>query len=214
MDWKSASVVDWAAIRKAYEEGDEPVRVIAARHEISQDMINYRVAMEDWPRRRAARRHESSQQRGGVDWAEVQRAYEGVACAVWEICVRHGIGKSRLYQRRNLENWVARSPGHPKAYGPGDKADATARLKALALGSVAALQARVDLGEKIDTDDALRGLHQLASAFQKIHAIEHREKLGDDRDRLIIDDATRLALALRLEALADSWENAGNPHRT
>lgn len=213
---KPLRMIDWAAIRKAYEEGDEPVRIIAARHDISQGKINYRLAKEGWPRRRAARRPESSPQRGGVDWAEVRRDYEGVEYSVWEICVRHGFGKSRLYNRRNLENWEARSPGHPKAYGTGGTADATARLKALALGSVAALQARVDLGEKIDTDDALRGLHQLASAFQKIHAIEHREKLRDDGDRtgrLIINDATREALARRIESLAKAWARKGDSGR-
>jgi hypothetical protein len=77
--------------------------------------------------------------------------------------------------------------------------------------ALAELEARRDLGEKIDTDDALRGLHTLASLTVKILDIENREKSRDDGDRstdfLIIDDASREALAQRLDDLARAWKH-------
>jgi hypothetical protein len=218
---KPLRVIDWVAIRKAYEEGDEPLRIIAAQHDISQGMINYRLAKEGWPMRRDRQRAPAEpeadpQQEDDADWAEVRREYEEGKYSVKEVCVRQGISQSRLYQRRNLENWKARCPGHPKAYGAGRTVNAPQRLKALVARKLAALEARPEFDEKIDVGDPLKGLHTLASAYEKMLGIEAREKLRDDGDRtgrLVIDDASREALAQRLEALADSWENAGSSHR-
>ncbi len=93
----------------------------------------------------------------------------------------------------------------------GVSVSATARLRALVAQALAALEARCELSEKIDTDDTLRGLHTLASLTVKILDIEHREKLREDGDRstafLIIDDASREALARRLDDLARAWKH-------
>ena len=88
--------------------------------------------------------------------------------------------------------------------------NATQRLKALVAGKLAALEGRLGPGEKIDVGDPLKGLHTLASAYEKMLAIEVREKLRDDGDRLIINDASREALARRLDVLASAWKNAGD----
>ena len=216
---KPLRVIDWAAIRKAYEEGDEPIRMIAAQHGISQGMIHYRVAKEGWPMRRDPQRtpeetEAHSQQEDHTDWAEVRREYEEGKYSVGVVCIRHGFGPSRLYRRKNLEDWKGRRPSYPKAYGPLGAVNAPQRLKALVARKIAALEARPEFDEKIDLGDPLKGLHTLASAYEKTLAIEHREKFHSDGDRLIIDDASRLALALRLEALADAWEAAGGIGRT
>ncbi len=43
---------DWAAIRRAYEEGDEPVASICARHGVGSTVLYERIAAEGWRRRR------------------------------------------------------------------------------------------------------------------------------------------------------------------
>ena len=212
MDRKSERVIDWAAVRLAYEASGDPLNIIAGRHGISESTIDRRRAKEGWPKRRdtrrIGRRRDPNPQSDGVDWAEVRREYDGGEYSVWEICVRHGFGKSSLYRRKNLENWKARCPGHPKAYGAGRMVNATQRLKALVEGKLAALEGRLGPGEKIDVGDPLKGLNTLANAYEKL--LEAREKSDDDSDRLRINDASRNALAERIEALVDSWERKGN----
>ena len=205
--------IDWPAIRKAYEQGDDPVRIIAAQHGISQSKIDHRRAKEGWLMRRDPAR---AAKRGSVDWAEVRSEYEMGQYPVLELCERHGFGLSSLYRRKQLQNWDARRATYPKAYGAGGKVNATQRLKALVAKKLAALEVRRVLGEKIDVGDPLKGLHTLASAFEKMLDIEHREKLRDDGDRagrLIINDASREALARRIEKLASAWESKGDTGR-
>jgi hypothetical protein len=144
----------------------------------------------------------------------VRREYETGQYPVLELCERHGFGLSSLYRRKQLEKWEARRASYPRAYGAGGAVNAPQRLKALVAKKLATLEARLELGEKIDVGDPLKGLHTLASAYEKILAIEHREKLRDDGDRagrLIINDASREALARRIETLASAWESKGDP---
>ena len=151
-----------------------------------------------------------------TDWSAVRHEYEAGEYSVDEILERHGIGQNRLYKYRKLENWQARRPAHPRAYGAGGTVDTTESMKALVESALAKLLADGRLVEKIDLSDPLRALHTLIHAFQKIRDIKDREKRHDDGERigrLIIDDASREALATRLEALADSWESKGDPGR-
>jgi hypothetical protein len=212
MEIDSRKIIDWAAIRKAYEAGDGPIRLIAARHDISQGMIHYRVAKEGWPMRRDPQRtpaetEAQAQQEDPTDWAEVRREYEEGKYSVEIVCIRHCIGASRLYRRKNLEDWKGRRPSYPKSYGPLGAVNAPQRLRALVVRKLAALEARPEFDEKIDLGDPMKGLHTLASAYEKTFAIEHREKLRDGGDRLIIDDASREALAQRIDDLARAWKH-------
>lgn len=51
-----AGAVDWAAVRVEYEAGEELIKVIAARHGITQSQIDWRSRREAWvPRQRGAR---------------------------------------------------------------------------------------------------------------------------------------------------------------
>ena len=93
--------------------------------------------------------------------------------------------------------------------GAGGKVNAAVRLKVLLVKKLEALEQRVQLDEKVDPADPLKGMLTLARALEKVVDIEAKEKRRDDgasAGRLIINDATREALARRLEALADSWE--------
>jgi hypothetical protein len=85
--------------------------------------------------------------------------------------------------------------------------NASVRLKALLVRKLEALEQHLQLDEKIDPADPLKGMLTLARALEKV--VEAKEKRRDDgaaAGRLIINDATRTALALRLEALAERWE--------
>ncbi|MDP1701278.1 MAG: hypothetical protein Q8L53_10045 [Aestuariivirga sp.] len=205
---------DWAAIRKAYEDGDDPLPVVAVQYGTSISAMALRRRKENWPTRRnrarIARGLAAFPPRRRVDWPGVRLEYESGEFTVRDICERHGICADSFYSVAHRESWRAR---RPKTFGAGGPVKTTKRLRDLVTSTLAGLEARRALGEKIDTDDALRGLHQLASLTVKILDIEHRENRRDDAERtgrLIIDDATRLALARRLEALADSWESAGS----
>ena len=214
---KPSRVIDWAAIRKAYEMDDEPVRMIAERHGISSSAIDHRMRHEGWSMRRdrarVAKGLESLPRNRLVDWDVVRREYENGGFSINEICARHAISESNLYRHKHGGNWISRREAFPRAYGAGGTVDTTEKMKALVESALAKLLADGQLVEKIDLSDPLRALHTLIHAFQKIRDMQDREKRhnDDDRsDRLIINDATREALARRLEALADSWEAAGD----
>jgi hypothetical protein len=207
-------VIDWAAIRRDYEAGDDWLRDIAARHGVSGSAIAERRRKEDWLTRRnraRLRRGLTALQQGRkLDWQAMRDEYENGDYAVEDIWVRHGIGQSLFYRRARAEGWTPRRPNAVKAYGADGTVTTTARLRALVAQAIARLEARRDLGEKIDTDDALRGMHTLASLTVKILDIERREKSRDDAERvvrLIIDDASREALAQRLDDLARAWKH-------
>ncbi len=160
---------------------------------------------------RAAARHA----RVRTGW-QVQRDYESGERSIDEICERHGCSKYGLQQRRQEENWEPRRPAYPKAFGAGGKVNAAVRLKALLVKKLEALEQHLQLDEKIDPADPLKGMLTLATALEKVVDIEAKEKRRDDgaaAGRLIINDATREALALRLDALAESWK-AGKEHGT
>jgi hypothetical protein len=211
MNRKSASVVDWAAIRIAYEEGDDPPSVIAAQYGTSISSMALRRRKENW----LTRRNRARMARGlwafppkrHVAWAAIRFEYESGEFSVRDICERHGIAVHSFYRQARRESWRARSP---KAFGAGGRVKTTERLRDLVTSTLAGLEERRALGEKIDTDDALRGMHQLASLTVKILDIEQKEKLRDDGERigrLIINDASRLALAHRLDELARAWKH-------
>ena len=205
MDNDSTGTIDWLAIRAAYETGDETLRSIAGLHGVSKDMIDRRRAKEAWPKRRDTGRIAPRPPKvDQVDWPAVRHEYETGEYSVQEIARRHGCSRSRLHYQKEREHWQARRPGYPTAYGAGGIVAAPQRLKAGLTKKLALLATRLGLAEKIDLGDPLKGLDTLANVLEKL--LEAREKSGDDGDRLSINDASRNALAERLEALADSWE--------
>jgi hypothetical protein len=206
---------DWVAIRRAYETGIDPLSTIAFQHSVNERTIQRRRKKENWftrhDRARAARAPGAGPQEGGVDWLDVRREYESGEHSLWEICKRHGCGRTSLHQRRQEENWEQRRPAFPKAFGAGGKVNAAVRLKALLVKKLEALEQRLQSDEKIDPAAPLKGVLVLAGAVERILDNEANEKLRDDgasAGRLIINDATREALAQRLEALAERWESA------
>jgi hypothetical protein len=204
MDNDSPKPIDWLAIRAAYETGAEPVNIIAGLHGVSKDMIDRRRAKEAWPKRsetgRIAPRPRKVDQ---FDWQAVRHDYETGEYSLQEVAMRHGCSQSRLYKQKRLEHWQARRPGFPKAYGAGGTVPQ--RFKAGLAQKLGILAAQLGLDEKIDVKDPLKALNTLANAYEKLLEAA-KEKSGDDSDRLHINDATRDALAERLEALARSWE--------
>ena len=211
---KPSHSVDWAAIRVAYETSKIPVRMIGAQHGVSADAIDQRRRRQSWPMRRDPNRVRATEgaraAAGSVAWEAVRLDYESGRESVLEVCTKHGIGRSQLYDRLNTEHWQTRRIGFPKAYGAGGIVHPSEQLKVILVRKLAALQSRLGFSEKIDPADPLNGLLTLANALQKMLDIEHREKRRDEADRiggLAISDATRAALARRLEALADTWEN-------
>ena len=202
---------DWAAIRKAYEESDDSLPVVAAQYGTNVSAMFRRRRAENWPTRRnrdrLARGLAAFPPMHSVDWQGVRLEYESGEFTVRDICERHGISGDRFYSEAHRESW---RPRRPKVFCAGGPVKTTERLRGLVTGALAGLEARHALDEKIDTDDALRGLHQLASLTVKILDIEHREKRRDDADRigrLIINDASRMALARRLDDLARAWKH-------
>jgi hypothetical protein len=214
LDSNSRKTIDWLAIRAAYETGDETLRSIAGVHGVSVNMIERRRAKEAWPRRRdtgrIAKRPRPKASR--IDWPAVREDYEKGEFSVAEIARHHGCSEGRIQQLKNEEHWQERRPSYPKAYGAGGIVAAPQRLKAGLTKKLAVLATRLGVHEKIDLSDPLKGLHTLANAIEKL--LEAREKSGDDGDRLSIGDASRNALAQRLEALADSWEREADPGGT
>jgi transposase-like protein len=216
-DKKPQRAADWVAVRRAYEAGIDPLPAIAFQHGVNERTIQRRRLKEGWftrrDRARAARAPGACPQEGSVDWLDVRREYESGEHSIWEICKHHGCGRTSLHQRRQEENWEQRRPAFPKAFGAGGKVNAAVRLKALLVKKLEALEQHLQLDEKIDPADPLKGMLTLAGALQKILDIEAKEKRRDDGDsagRLIINDASREALARRIEALAASWEAAGD----
>jgi hypothetical protein len=217
-DKPALRAVDWAAIRKAYEDGNNPLPVVAVQYGTSISAIALRRRKGNWPTRRSrariARGLAAFPPKRSVNWPGIRLEYESGEFTVRDICERHGISPDSFYSVAHRESWRAR---RPKTFGAGGPVKTTERLRDLVTGTLAGLEARRALGEKIDTDDALRGLHQLARLTIKILDIEHREKRRDDAERigrLIIDDASRLALARRLDELARAWKHkrdAGQP---
>ncbi|HEX7107903.1 MAG TPA: hypothetical protein VF224_01565 [Aestuariivirga sp.] len=207
MENDSPRTIDWLAIRAAYETGGKSVNIIAGLHGVSKGMIDRRREKENWPMRRdtgrIAPRPAAEPKMDHVDWLAVRHDYETGNYSVAEVAIRHGCSKSRVYTQRDLERWQPRRPAYPKAYGAGGMV--AARLKAGLAQKLATISAGLGLDEKIDVSDPLKGLHTLANAYDKLLAAA-KENSGDDSDRLHINDATRDALAERIEALADSWE--------
>ena len=209
--------VDWAAVRMAYETGDEPVRMIAERHGISSSAIDHRMRSEGWPMRRdrarLAKGLESLPRNRLVDWDVVRREYENGGFSIEEIRARHGISEGNLYRHKRHGNWLPRRGAFPKAFGAGGTMDTATKMKALVEAALEKLVTEGKLVDKIDLSDPLRALHTLLHAFQKIRDLQDREKSGDGgsrNDGIFIDEASRMALALRLEALADTWETERN----
>ena len=211
---KPLRVIDWLAIRKAYEESHDPLTVIAAQYGTSISAMALRRRKENW----LTRRNRSRLERGlaafpskhNVAWAGVRQEYEKGEFPVRDICERHGIGLDSFYSEARRDNWRARRPYAPQAFSAGAKVKTTERLRDLVTHALAGLESAPRLGEKIDTDDALRGLHQLASLTVKILDIEHREKLRDDGDRLNASSSSTMpaeALAKRLDELARAWKH-------
>jgi hypothetical protein len=200
-DKKPPRAADWVAVRRAYEAGSDPLSAMALQHGVNIRTLQHRRKTEGWlrPSGRPAR----------VDWLAVRSDYEGGERSISEICERHGCSKYGLQQRRQGENWEPRRPAYPKAFGSGGKVNVAVRLKGLLVKKLEALEERGQLDEKIDPADPLQGMLTLARALEKTIDLEAKEKRRDDEaaaGRLIINDATRLALARRLEALADSWK--------
>ena len=204
MENDSPKTIDWLAIRAAYETGAETVGIIAGLHGITASMIDRRRVKEAWPKRsdtgRIAPRPPKVDQ---VDWLAVRHDYETGEYSLSEVVRRHGCSRSRLQQQKELEHWQARRPAYPKAYGAGGMAPQ--RFKAGLAQKLAILSAQLGLAEKIDVGEPLKALNTLAAACEKLLEAA-KEKSGDDSNRLHINDATRDALAERIEALADSWE--------
>jgi hypothetical protein len=209
LDSNSRKAIDWAAIRLAYETSDEPMRVIAAAHGISISGIDDRRSKEGWPKRRdtgrVATRPGATPKSFRFDWLKVREDYEMGDYSLEEIAGRHGCSLYRLQQQKNLEQWTPRRPAYPKAYGAGGIVAEPQRLKAHLTKKLAMIVKRLGLAEKIDLSDPLKGLDRLADTFEKL--LEAREKSDDDGDRLSIGDASRTALAQRLDALAEAWED-------
>lgn len=212
-DKKPPRAADWVAVRRAYEAGIDPLFAIAFQHGVKLRTLQYRRKKEGWFTRReraAVGRAPGPRPRGdGMDWLEVRRDYESGERSIGEICERHGCSKYGLQQRRQEENWVPRRPAYPKAFGAGGKVNAAVRLKVLLVKRLEALEQRVQLDEKIDPADPLTGMLTLARALEKTIDLEAKEKRRDEEDsagRLIINDASREALARRLDALAESWK--------
>jgi hypothetical protein len=205
LDSNSRETIDWAAIRLAYEAGEEVVRNIASSHGVTVSMINHRLEKEAWPRRTDTGRIAPRPPKvDHVDWLAAQRDYEAGEYSLAEVAKRNGCSKFRLQEKKNEGKWIARRPAYPSAYGAGGIVAEPQRLKAGLSKKLGALAARLGLAEKIDPGDPLKGLDTLASAVEKL--LDAREGSGDDSDRLRINDATRDALAERLEALARSWQ--------
>ena len=205
MDSNSRRIIDWPAIRAAYEAGDELVRNIASLHGVTTSMIDHRRAKEAWPKRTDTGRLAPRPPKvDHVDWLAVKHDYEAGEYSLSAVARRHGCGKYRLQQQKELGGWTARRPSYPKAYGAGGIVAAPQQLKAGLTKKLAGLATRLGIHEKIDLSDPLKGLDTLAKAIEKL--LEAREKSDDDGDRLSIGDASRNALAQRLDALAEAWE--------
>jgi transposase-like protein len=202
LDSNSPRTIDWLAIRAAYETSDKSVNIIAELHGVSPSMIDRRRVKEAWPKRsdtgRIAPRPPKVDQ---VDWLAVRHDYETGEYSVAEVVRRHGCSRSRLQQQKELEHWEARRPAYPRAYGAGGTVKVGLEQK------LAMLSTRLGLAEKMDVGDLRKAVETLAAACEKL--LDAKD-LGDDSDRLHINDATRNALAERLEALADSWERKRN----
>lgn len=218
---KRGRIADWAAIRRDYGSSPDPLWKVAKRHGVTRSKIERRRRSEGWQSRRdMARLKRAAAGLPGahrLDWGKIRGEYENGEFSIWDICERHGIAQTSFYRRKRREGWEARRAAFPRAYGAGGTANAAARLKALVARELAGIEARLGLGEKLDAGDPLRALHTLASAVQKILDIERKEKAGDDArsgQRLTIDDASRMALARRLETLSRHWETAGHPGGT
>ena len=213
-DTKPPRAADWVAVRRAYEAGIDPLFAIAFQHGVNERTIQHRKKKEGWLSRQgraAVGRAPGARRPGdGVDWLKVRRDYESGERSIGEICERHGCSKYGLQQRRRGENWEPRRPDYPKAFGAGGKVNAAVRLKVLLVKKLEALEQRVQLDEKIDPADPLKGMLTLARALEKVVDIEAKEKRRDDdaaaAGRLIINDASREALARRLDALAVIWK--------
>ena len=198
-DKKPPRAADWAAVRRACERGRDPLSVIAVRHGVAERTIRYRRKKEGWRRPRAA----------GVDWLEVRRDYESGERSVSEIYKLHGCTKHGLQQRRRAENWKPRRPAYPRAFAAGGRVNAAVQIKAVLYKKLEAVAQRLKLDENIDPAFPLQGMLTLATALEKVVDIEAKDKrrdAGDSGGRLIINDASREALARRLEALAERWK--------
>ena len=200
-DKKPPRAVDWAAVRRAYEAGSDPLPAMALQHGVNIRTLQHRRKTEGWRRLR----HRPAR----VDWLAVRRDYEGGERSISEICKLHGCTTYRLHQRRLEENWKPRRPAYPRAFAAGGQVNAAVQLKAVLYKKLEALAQRLKLNENIDPAFPLQGMLTLATALEKVVDIEAKEKRrdeGEGANLLIINDATREALALRLEALAERWE--------
>jgi hypothetical protein len=114
MDNDSKRTIDWAAIRKAYEEGDDPLSVTAVQYGTSISAIALRRRKENWltrrNRARIARGLAAFPPKRNVAWAGVRLEYENGEFPVRDICERHGIGVDSFYHEARRESWRTRRP--------------------------------------------------------------------------------------------------------
>ncbi len=200
-DKKPPRAADWAAVRRAYEQGRDPLPAMALRHGVNIRTLQHRRKTEGWLRLR----HRPAR----VDWLAVRGDYEGGERSLSEICKLHGCSTYGLHQRRLAENWKPRRPAYPRAFAAGGQVNGAVQIKAALYKKLEALAQRLKLDGNVDPAFPLQGMLTLATALEKVVAIEAKEKRRDADDsagRLIINDATREALALRLEALAARWK--------
>ena len=215
---KPPRVPDWAAIRLAYDTTETPLRILADQLGFSVNAWHHKRRREGWTTRRERARLAPKaalpKPRPAIDWAKVRLDYEKGEISVEEICARHHIGSHRLQKRKRDDGWEPRRAAYPRAFGSGGTINTAKQLKHLLAHKLAALAKYLPPDEEIDPADPLKGLLTLASAYQKLVDSEAKEKLRDAGDRSrhpAISDASRLALARKLEALADSWLDAGSP---
>ena len=127
-----------------------------------------------------------------MDQAKLRRQLEAGA-GVRELAKRHGVSRAEIRRHTGA--------------APPAAAGTAPRLKRLLSRQIAAL-------EEKPADDALLALHRLACISQKTIDIEKKETARNDAGKprtSPIDDASRDALARRIEALAEQWEAAADP---
>jgi hypothetical protein len=141
------------------------------------------------------------------DWAAAYTDFLGRRHTYAEICARHGITRQDFDAYRKAHGWK-----RPSAKSESTRATIR-RLKDLLHRRLAELEGQLAaIGKDVsaaESEREIKSMNTLVRTLEKVLELERKHRSPRSRGLRIIDNARREALAQRIEALAESWEDSG-----
>jgi len=203
-----ASRIDKDALRVAYEEGPDPVLVVAADAGISQSYLYELIQREGWRLRRSARGRRIGSGASGASGVAAPDASPQAPPtplpAPQDVVEAGGVAGGREPGGQAASVRPRRSRKRRSDKRPVDRADMLRRLMRLTARQIEEIETRLGAGEReaVDAERDARLIGAVAKTLDVITAATRRHEASDKQTGAAVDlDALRKELAERLEAL-------------